>query len=60
MLETTNSIYNNSLYKMVTPESLLPWQRVRVASQMAHDATEWTDALTKYNSGMDTNVDINS
>jgi hypothetical protein len=63
MLETTNSIYNNSLYEMVTPESLLPWQRVRAASQLAHDATEWTEYLTPYNSGTYNNqymiIDLN-
>ena len=53
VMETTNDIYNNSLFKMVTPESLLSWQRIRVASQMAGDATEWTDTLARYNSGIE-------
>ncbi|XP_062522437.1 phospholipase B-like [Corticium candelabrum] len=63
MMETTNDVYDNRLFKLVKPESLLTWQRVRVACQMAHDAMEWTDAFTRYNSGTYNNqymiVDLN-
>jgi hypothetical protein len=63
VMETTNGIYNNSLFKMVMPESLLSWQRIRAASQMASDATEWTDTVAKYNSGTYNNqyivIDLN-
>uniref|UniRef100_A0A0B6ZKH3 Phospholipase B-like n=1 Tax=Arion vulgaris TaxID=1028688 RepID=A0A0B6ZKH3_9EUPU len=51
MLETTNNVFNKSLYKYVTSKSLLAWQRVRIASMMAHSGREWTDILAKYNSG---------
>ncbi|XP_072043162.1 phospholipase B-like 1, partial [Amphiura filiformis] len=51
MLQTTNNMFNNTLYKLVVPESLLAWQRVRVANFMAHSGQEWADALAKYNSG---------
>ncbi|XP_072044453.1 phospholipase B-like 1 [Amphiura filiformis] len=51
MLQTTNNMYNNTLYKLVVPESLLAWQRVRVANFMAHSGKEWADVLAKYNSG---------
>ncbi|XP_038047254.1 phospholipase B-like 1 [Patiria miniata] len=51
MLQTTNDIYNQTLYKMVKPESLLAWQRVRVANLMANSGAEWGKIVAKYNSG---------
>ncbi|CAG5124849.1 unnamed protein product [Candidula unifasciata] len=51
MLQTTNSIYNSSLYKLVKPQSLMAWQRVRIANMMAHNGKEWTEIVSKYNSG---------
>jgi hypothetical protein len=51
MLQTTNGIYNTDLYDLLTPKSLLAWQRVRTACQKSHNATEWTDAVARYNSG---------
>ncbi len=51
MLQTTNNVFNSSLYKLVVPESLLAWQRVRVANFMAHGGKEWADTLSQYNSG---------
>ena len=32
-------------------KSLLSWQRVRVANQMAKDGPEWGDYSMRYNSG---------
>jgi len=51
VMETTNSIFNNELYDLITHESLLNWQRVRVANLMAHSGEEWYLAFRKYNSG---------
>ncbi|BFZ21350.1 hypothetical protein BsWGS_24390 [Bradybaena similaris] len=51
MLQTTPGIFNTSLYEYVKPESLLAWQRVRIANMMAHNGREWTDIISKYNSG---------
>ena len=42
---------NMSLYDEVTPESLLAWQRVRVANQMAASGKEWAEVIDTYNSG---------
>ena len=52
MLQTTNSMFNTSLYELVKPQSLLAWQRVRVANHMAHSGKEWADAVSRYNSGI--------
>uniref|UniRef100_A0A8C2W3L2 Phospholipase B-like n=1 Tax=Chinchilla lanigera TaxID=34839 RepID=A0A8C2W3L2_CHILA len=51
LLQTTNSVYNKTLLKLVTPESLLAWQRVRVANMMADGGKSWADIFSKYNSG---------
>ncbi|VTJ52204.1 phospholipase B-like 1 [Marmota monax] len=51
LLQTTNSVYNKTLLKEVIPESLLAWQRVRVANMMAYDGKMWADIFSKYNSG---------
>ena len=51
MLQTTNSVYNMSLYKFVTSQSLLAWQRVRVSNMMAHTGGEWATTFAQQNSG---------
>ena len=52
MLQTTNNVFNTSLLKYVTPESLLAWHRVRLANLMAHNGKEWADVYKQYNSGI--------
>ncbi|MBN3287259.1 PLBL1 Phospholipase, partial [Polyodon spathula] len=63
MVQTTNGIYDRSLFKLVTPQSLLAWQRVRVSNMMARDGKEWASVFSKYNSGTYNNqymvVDLN-
>jgi len=49
--ETTNNIYNNDLYDLITPQSLFSFQRVRIANMMANSGQEWYDAVRRYNSG---------
>ncbi|KAM4902232.1 phospholipase B-like 1 [Sylvia borin] len=51
MLQTTNSVYNETLIKQVVPESLLAWQRVRIANMMANDGKTWAETFSKCNSG---------
>ncbi|KAG2464006.1 phospholipase B-like 1 [Polypterus senegalus] len=51
MTQTTNNIFNRDLYKLVTPQSLLAWQRVRVANMMARGGEDWGRIFTKFNSG---------
>ena len=51
MLQTTNSVFNTDLYSLITHESLLSWQRVRVANMMANSGQQWYDAVRRYNSG---------
>ncbi|KAJ8037244.1 Phospholipase B-like 1 [Holothuria leucospilota] len=51
MLQTTNNVFNQSLYSAVVPESLLAWQRVRLANHLAYNGHTWGVILEKYNSG---------
>lgn len=54
--ETTNNIFNRSLYSMVTPESLFAWHRVRNANLLAGNGSQWTDILAYANSGTYNNM----
>ena len=51
MLQTTNSLFNTSLLKYVSTESLLAWHRVRLSNLMARGGKEWAEIYTQYNSG---------
>jgi len=51
MLQTTNNVYNYDLLRLITPRSLLSWQRVLVANMMANSGQQWYDAVRRYNSG---------
>ncbi|XP_059142725.1 phospholipase B-like [Physella acuta] len=51
MLQTTINVFNSSLYQYVSPQSLLAWQRVRIANMMAKSGKQWGDIFAKYNSG---------
>ena len=51
VMETTNSIFNQTLYDLLKPESLLTWVRVILANRLASSAEEWTNIFKKENSG---------
>ncbi|XP_061893450.1 phospholipase B-like 1 isoform X2 [Entelurus aequoreus] len=51
MTQTTNNVFNSSLFRALTPKSLLAWQRVRLAHSLAHTGEEWASIFSKYNSG---------
>lgn len=51
MLQTTNQIFNTSLYEQVVPTSLLAWQRVRVANMLATSGSQWAELVALSNSG---------
>ena len=51
LLQTTNNIFNQTLYDDVSAESMLAWQRVRIASAMATSGRQWSDTFQRYNSG---------
>lgn len=51
MTQTTNSIFNASLWDLCVPQSLLAWHRVRSANQLADDGPSWLRIISRYNSG---------
>lgn len=51
MVQTSNNILNTTLYELITPESLLAWQRVRVASVMAQTGKRWYEVFGREASG---------
>lgn len=51
MTQTTNNVFNSSLFDLITPESLLAWQRVRLAHSLANSGEEWGKTFSRYNSG---------
>jgi hypothetical protein len=53
VMETTNSIFNDSLYSFVrsNPNVILSWQRTLVANRMAHSGMEWSKIYSMHNSG---------
>lgn len=51
MTQTTNNIFDTSLYDQATPESLYAWQRVVAANRLANDGKAWYKVFEKYNSG---------
>lgn len=49
--ETTNEIFDNALYKHVTPHSVPYWIRVTVATRLATTGNQWMKYFAEYNSG---------
>ena len=51
VIETTNSVFNGSLYDLVTPRSVPYWARVTVATRGASTGKQWHAAFYRENSG---------
>ncbi|XP_013417551.1 phospholipase B [Lingula anatina] len=51
VLQTTNNVFNMSLYDYVKPQSVFAWQRVRVANMMARNGQQWGEIINTCNSG---------
>ena len=51
VMETTNPIYNNSLYEKIKPECLLTWVRSILANRLALTSEDWTKIFKDENSG---------
>ena len=49
--ETTNIVFNTSLYVAVVPETVSEFIRVMVANYLAYTGEEWTKYFSMYNSG---------
>ena len=51
MTQTSNEVFENSLYDLIKPQSLLAWQRVRLANVMATTGPEWQQYFSTNPSG---------
>ena len=49
--ETTNNVYNMTLYELLTPRTLVAWIRARTAIYLSDTGSEWHEVFKKYNSG---------
>jgi len=55
IMETTNDVFNNTEYDLISEQTLLTWVRVLVASALSETAPEWAHIMEKYWSGTYTN-----
>eukprot|EP01117_Protostelium_nocturnum_P000225 TRINITY_DN1029_c0_g2_i1.p1 TRINITY_DN1029_c0_g2~~TRINITY_DN1029_c0_g2_i1.p1 ORF type:complete len:521 (+),score=170.99 TRINITY_DN1029_c0_g2_i1:68-1630(+) len=51
VMETTNSVYNETLFKQVTTTTVPYWIRVTLANRMSSSGQEWNKFFGMYNSG---------
>lgn len=51
LLQTTNKIFNDDLFKHLRTDSVLSWQRVRAANWLGSSGKEWVDVFKRENSG---------
>lgn len=51
VMETTNNIFDESLYEKLTPKSLFTWHRAMLANYLARDGREWTALFSAHGSG---------
>ena len=49
--ETTNNVFNTTLFDDLTPESLVCWIRTMIALRMSDNGKEWTQIFERLNSG---------
>jgi hypothetical protein len=50
-METTNSNFNDTLYDLLSPQTLFTWVRVILANRLATNGEEWINLFKKENSG---------
>jgi len=51
VMETSNNIFNQSLYEKCNPNQLLSWHRTTLANRLAATGSDWYTIFSKYNSG---------
>ena len=49
--ETTNNIFNETLFDFLTPKTLMSWIRTMVVNRLSSSGKEWINIFKKYNSG---------
>ena len=56
IIETTNSNLNVTMYKEISSNSLLNWERVQIANRLSTNAKEWTEHFAYNQSGTYNNM----
>ena len=56
VMETTNDVFNMSLFDVVVPQNLLSWTRAVVSSTVSRTGPQWADMFGWYNSGTYSNM----
>ena len=51
VMETTNHVFNTTLFDILTPESFTCWLRTMLALRLADNGKEWSEIFERYNSG---------
>jgi hypothetical protein len=51
VMETTNAIFNRTLYSYLSPQTLFTWQRTMIANFLATTGNLWTYNFARFNSG---------
>jgi hypothetical protein len=49
--ETTNHVYDESLFDLLTPNSLMCWMRTMLANRLTDNGYSWIQVFSKFNSG---------
>jgi len=55
VMETTNDMFNNSLYAYISTETVPYWIRVQVSNRLGDSGETWTSTMARHNSGTYTN-----
>ena len=50
-IETTNVLFNDSLYTLINPNSLFAADRAMICNRISNSSKEWAENYIKYNSG---------
>ena len=51
VMETTNNIFDTTLYDLLTPQCVLTWMRAVVCNRLSTNGKEWVEHFSRYNSG---------
>jgi len=51
VIETTNGIRDENVYKLIKPETVLTWQRLPMCNRIAKTGKEWVTCVDRYQSG---------
>lgn len=55
VMETSLSVFDRSIYRSLTPQSVPCWVRVSVANRLASSAPAWAEVFSRYPSGTHNN-----